>query len=431
MNDIAVNAEKPDVVLPVTLSEPVRRDMLIASGAEPEPTQLIRIEELTELPRPLRERVVDLLTDVRIRTAEDFPPGEPPTGSPAVSAYGPLIRGVDDWELWKDPSDSKELRMIFRAGPGRTLTLREVAVDEYGEVPIDALLDGRPLVQTLNEPPALTVDDVVAAYDQALELVEALTTLASDCYVGRFVLFDPVQITDDFILIDPSPGKSGEASPDPVGLVRGSDPEAFRKTLEICEDIVALPIQAQEEFAADACATVDRLADVRHDRRWLSDSDIVAFGLRGAADRALSAHEQREATARAREQYERDRTSWISTQGSKRLRLAAERGYKHDGLYRDERLADELPGFITALPKRSEVKGIINPSELALDLESRALKALTSLGATQAQVKLLYVRIDSREDTDLDDGEYVQVTGYLGQHTVWQSVSASADDIPF
>jgi hypothetical protein len=53
------------------------------------------------------------------------------------------------------------------------------------------------------------------------------------------------------------------------------------------------------------------------------------------------------------------------------------------------------------------------------------------LGITDDQVRLVYAQ--PGQDSDWADGEYVQIEGYLGRHTGWQSVSGakSDDDIPF
>jgi hypothetical protein len=276
----------------------------------------------------------------------------------------------------------------------------------------------------------VTVEDVVAAYESALALAGTITTLMDGCHVGEAGFLESVQLEDDFIFIEPL-SRSSDDRLDPIGFVEQSDPAAFAKARELCTSVVELSTVTQEEFAADAGASVGRLRAHGYERDRLTDADIVSLVLSPAAQRAREQEQRREANKRARKAYERDRAAWIAGRGSKRLRLAAERGYKHDGLYRDERLANELPGFIAALPRRSEIKEIINPSEFALDLESQAIRRLEALGATNTTVKLVFVIIDSRDDSELDDGEYVQVAGYLGQHTVWQSVAQAADEIPF
>jgi hypothetical protein len=426
-----LQAVRPNIILPVTLSERVRREAFIATGADPQRRQTLQIDNLAELGRPLRERIVDILDQVRIQTEEDVPPGPPTADFPVATAYASLIRGASDWAVCKSPDDATEIRTIFSAGEGRTLALRELVAATHGDEAVNALLTGKPLVDALDERAMLSAEDVVLAYEQALKLSEAFAETMESCHVGAPGFLESIQVTDEFLFIE-APVQGGEEDLDPVGLVRGSDPEAFANARNICESVVALSRSAQEQFAHDVCKTMRNLSPTGYERDRLSDADVVSLALRHAAVAVRRGEDERRARACARERYEHERARWIVEHGSQRLRLAAERGYKHDVLYREERLATELPGFLTGLPKRSEVREIINPSEQALTLETETTERLAALGAQGTKVKLVYVRIGSGDDTELDDGEYVQVTGYLGQHEVWRSVDAVADDeIPF
>lgn len=112
--------------------------------------------------------------------------------------------------------------------------------------------------------------------------------------------------------------------------------------------------------------------------------------------------------------YEAERAAWIERHGSRRLRLAAERGYKHDGIYRDERLATDLPDYRTL--RNVKTGELVNPTEEALEAEGVALDA-------GHEARLVWVK----DTEDGDQGEAVEVTGYLGRHTVYLLVNEEAE----
>lgn len=123
--------------------------------------------------------------------------------------------------------------------------------------------------------------------------------------------------------------------------------------------------------------------------------------------------------------YEDEKRGWMDTYGSTRLKLAAERGYKHDGIYRDERAAQELPGFV-ALPK-AKPREVINPTAEAIELETQTMERVSRLTLVQGiTVRIVWV---GDTGTDLPDGEYVMVDGYLGKHKLFLPVEQEmADD---
>lgn len=121
--------------------------------------------------------------------------------------------------------------------------------------------------------------------------------------------------------------------------------------------------------------------------------------------------------------YEGEKTRWMASYGSQRLKLAAERGYKHDGIYRDERAAQELPGFL-ALAK-AKAKECINPTAEAIEFETDVMSRVASLTPVHSiVVRIVWLDLNDT-DTDLPNGEYVMVDGYLGKHKLYLPVEES------
>ncbi len=85
---------------------------------------------------------------------------------------------------------------------------------------------------------------------------------------------------------------------------------------------------------------------------------------------------------------DKERDAWIAAHGSERLRLALRMGLadKSVGVYRDERLAAELPGGGWVWVKESEISEAFNPS-LA------ALHALDAAKGSLPAAELVKVRI--------------------------------------
>jgi hypothetical protein len=217
-----------------------------------------------------------------------------------------------------------------------------------------------------------------------------------------------------------------------VGLLRESDPSTFEETRKLVLEVNELSTDILGEFVESACKSARNLRENMHEP--VADADILQFAIRPAAKVARDQRTAAESDKAAREAYEADRAAWIAEAGSKRLRVAAQRGYRHDGLYRDERLAAELPGFVGRLGRHTEVKEIINPSEAALDLETEVIRQTKTLGLN-VSVRLVFVA--PSVEIDLAEGEYVEVAGYLGRHKVYRPVDATVDfrpaddDIPF
>jgi hypothetical protein len=206
--------------------------------------------------------------------------------------------------------------------------------------------------------------------------------------------------------------------------------------------------QANPQSYAQARALLDHLRPVsavtvaeKIDRvcfHWWSgtyvdapDERKVRDLLRMAVTNALNDVRVEQAKLEATERYEHCRANWIAKHGSQRLKRAAARGYRHDGIYRDERLTLELPDFVGSLGRKPTVRELVNPSEHALELESQTLARAEALGIPEDKVRLVFAQ--PGQDSDWADGEFVQIDGYLDRHTVWQSVSGerSDDDIPF
>jgi hypothetical protein len=116
--------------------------------------------------------------------------------------------------------------------------------------------------------------------------------------------------------------------------------------------------------------------------------------LRHFARRISEAHEAWLESKAAAHAYEQGREAWIDEHGSDRLKRAVERGYKHDGICRDERMATELPGFISFAKKRN-VREIMNPSEEALEIEREVLELVERNGMTDVSVRLVWVPAES------------------------------------
>jgi hypothetical protein len=89
------------------------------------------------------------------------------------------------------------------------------------------------------------------------------------------------------------------------------------------------------------------------------------------------------------------RARWIEKHGSERLRKASALGLLAEsvGVYRDERLAVELPGWVWQ-GERDKVSPIFNPSEPALDLLAKVREQFP-------MAKLVSVSVRSGADAGL------------------------------
>jgi len=404
-----------EVSLPVTLSRATCRDALVRTGWKPDPDQVLEINDLTELDVPERERVVDLWERIDVQFED---------GLFSVRGFDLLRQGVDGWHVATSAEESVDLHSVFFASPGRTLRLTEWLggqLDDDEE--LWALLNGAPVVRDLATP-ELTLEPVLDAYGRALELGRRLAELVTEgeradagwwFRSGTFV-------NDDLVVFE----SSEVGGPPPVGFLRKSDPKAFQEVRDHLEAVRATSEKLETKFADTVVAQVRR---VRQTARVFTDAELVRNTVAAAVEMTEQEHATDQAKADRQGEYQAERQRWIAQHASRRLRLAAERGYRHDGLYRDERLAEELPSFV-ALGKQDEVKELLNPTEEALELESDVLQHIVDRELGDLEVKLVWVT--SSFKSAAWDGEHVQIRSFLGRHNVYRPVhDRPVDDIPF
>lgn len=429
-----LKGQKPVIGLPFTLSKEARRKALLATGMQADQHQVMQIDDLLHVEdTQTRERLVGILERVDIDvSAEDHYYGPEDHEYETVygfelKSYEWLRRRDEGWVVWNDEGNYIDLARVFLPMPGRTINIVESAKmnRDNGDEIVDAMLGGRPLVEALDDDQHLTLEIVLDAYNQAIAVAAKLVEQAwsipqSEPHVDFWI---SSSWDEDRILLI-SEGKDQERPP--VGLCRESDPEAFADALALAKEMDELSSSARDYFIFRACdlATSSWLSSPKHP---LTDRDLVDKVLKQAAGGARRHHEGQLAEQQAKAAYETDRQAWIAELGSNRLRLAAEREYRHDGIYRDERLAAELPGFLGNIGRRSEVKEIINPSEDALEEETEVLKLVKRQGL-DVKVRLVWVNVDDEMNIGLQDGEYVEIDGFLSRHKVYKLVQS---DIPF
>jgi hypothetical protein len=338
-----------------------------------------------------------------------------------VGSLGGLTKIHGDWVAQTDDHEWVRVDTALVATPGRTRAAEEVLIERHGEEAVEAIMhEGWPLLTEVDERGRLTVGGVLDAYERALKLAADAEELA----LGHGVAIESVQWplvaqdTNRIVFFD-----HRDALPC-TGLLRDSDLEAFVN----CEIAVHRvegfnDRQLLLDFASDACGAA---------LKWRQDPAAHDQGLaaliEGAADTLVSAYTAAVHTRTQDAIYAAERETWISEHGSDRLHKAAARGYRHDGIYRDERLAEELPDFIAWIGKNAQVREVVNPTAAALEMEEEALASVSGLGL-ELPVRIVWV--STGLDADLRDGEYIRIDGYLGRHTVYRSVKPRDDDIPF
>jgi hypothetical protein len=286
--------------------------------------------------------------------------------------------------------------------------------------PLKAMIAGAPLVDELSAGAELEFDIVMDAYDRAFALVDQLQELARAATVAPFRFSPGLTVNDDLVH-----AYSGDEWPS-VTLLRAADPAAFARARELLDPY--LDDQAAErELVESMCERIP------FDDDYQSDAQFVETEIAPAVARIQQKQQAAAQQRAASEKYESERAAWIEKSGSPRLRLAAARGYKHDGIYRDERLERELPGFVALPLKGLSVGEVINPTGAALVAESEVLRWVDDLKMPDVEVRLAWVR--TGYSSDHVDGEYVEVKNFLGRHTVYRLVEggavAESDDIPF
>lgn len=120
------------------------------------------------------------------------------------------------------------------------------------------------------------------------------------------------------------------------------------------------------------------------------------------------------------------RNAWIREHGSPRLRRCLEEGITCGGLYRDERLALERPGWRWETDADPEPQEPVNPPEEAF----AALDAARASGVQEAELVYWAPTVGATcDEGDEDFGEPLDVPGryavraeFLGRSIVWQEV---------
>jgi hypothetical protein len=423
-------------VFPVTLSRALRRDVLLRTGLEPTASQVYVVQQFNELSPELRARVVEVWEKVNLHVDEEvryLPDGESYVHMNGARNDGYLWlqrNAHDGWTRYLPGTDGETIEVddVFFATPGRTIGVLEhlhSALDADDAEALDAALAGAPLIGTVGQNNALVPDDVLGAYERAVELAQRLIDLVDtgtrDPTDGFLRL--PFEITDEGIFLHP------DARQDPpnrsAAILKQASPQAYARAGELLSQVEAVPVDTVAE-------KIDRVCF-----HWwsgsveVSDERKVDTLLKMAVRNMLSDVRGEEAKREAAERYEHCRAKWIAKHGSQRLKRAASRGYRHDGIYRDERLSVDLAGFVGSLGRKPNIRELVNPSEQALELEAKVLARSEALGIDEDKVRLVFAQ--PGQDSRWSDGEFVQIEGYLGRHTVWQSVSGERvnDDIPF
>lgn len=134
------------------------------------------------------------------------------------------------------------------------------------------------------------------------------------------------------------------------------------------------------------------------------------------AEREAAAKAETEAAEAAKAAAKAEREAWIRAHGSPRLRRCLEEGIAHAGIYRDERLAAERPGWNWDTEGTNEDP--INPPEAAFAMLDEARKT-----APAAKLTLLVIE----EETDDETGEitreasdsFAAVADFLGRGIIY------------
>ncbi len=411
-------------VLPAKLSPKAQRDVLIRSGREIQVDQVFAIPDLMELSVEERLRLVEAAENVTVRCDTDDPgeiagPWSESVTEARVDRYGELRRASNGrWMRLREAGDL-QVDEVFYATAGRTINahLRFESTLEGDDVnAFRAMFAGAPLVCEIPEGSALELEHVLDAYDRVIKLAAEFVRVVDegiredDANIFRF----PISMSDDGIFF--LPDVDSESGATAAAILLAASPEAHSDAQRLYEQLGDAPLKELTEI-------VDRFCQSWWKSSWLNESD-------GTKLKNL----WWELTRLARQQealkgYELERASWINVYGSQQLGRAAARKYRHDGIYRDERVAAELPGFIASLGRKPTIRDLINPSADALELEDQVLSRARQLGISDDHVRLVW----ADPNNNMPAGEYLQIQRYLGRHTVWRPVDpdTGVEDIPF
>jgi hypothetical protein len=416
-------------VLPTKLSPIVQRELLIQSGREVEVDQLFAVPDLMALSVDDRRRLVEVTENSTVDCHEADPneiegPWSLSVTQAWVVRYGELWRGGNKPHWMRSPEPgSARVDEIFFATPGRTTSARahfEAMLNPDDTVAFRAMLAGAPLVTEAPEGAEIALEHVLDAYEHALRLARAFIQVLDDGVSAASgtegiddILFSPISEIDGGIVFEPNLDNEREASA--AAILRNASPEAYANAKAVCDQLRAVPTKALSPV-------VDRMCTHWWQSPWVEKNDAAKFddlswGLVNLAkQQAASVH------------YESERSGWIAVKGSKQLKRAAAREYMHDGIYRDERLALELAGFVSDVGRKPTIRNLVNPSAEALELEDQTLAQARRLGITDDQVRLVWLD----PDNGMPAGEYLRIERYLGRHTVWRAVDPESEgnDIP-
>jgi hypothetical protein len=434
MTDGELQGRAVEFVLPVTLSRALRRDVFVRTGIDPTPAQIYVVNDFAQRSASLRTRIVDVWEKITVAVEEEehYYDGEAYREVTGARADGYLWLHRDGRGRWvrhlaDTEGESVDIDEVFFATAGRTIGALDQLRSTIGESSIealDAMLVGAPLVEHVAEDNALGLTDVLDGYDQALGLAERLIDLVDTGTREASWFRSAFEVTDEAVFFFPAPGEASTARP--AAILKEASPVAYQRASDLLSQVTSVPVSIVAEKIDRVCV------------HWwsslyagASDERKVEILVQVAVKNMLSDVAGDTAQKMQVERYEKCRADWIREHGSQRLKRAAARAYRHDGIYRDERLERELPGFVGSLGRKPTIRELVNPSEDALEVEERALARAVALGIDESKLRLVYVQTGS--ESDWSDGEFVQIEGYLGRHTIWQSVSGSRvnDDIPF
>jgi len=166
------------------------------------------------------------------------------------------------------------------------------------------------------------------------------------------------------------------------------------------------------------------------DDPWIIANAILGRWRSEQAAEAEEEVERRQEEAR-RAAVKADVMRWIDQHGSRRLQLAAIRGYNINRLYARERAAKDLPGFWVDFGRKALVRERANPSEEALDLETVVDDFLQTIpSASESISRIVWLARfppDMQEHADLLDdvseqGEALKIDDWLGRYPVYLPV---------
>lgn len=122
---------------------------------------------------------------------------------------------------------------------------------------------------------------------------------------------------------------------------------------------------------------------------------------------------------------------WVPVHGSKRLQMAAERGYRANTSYALERVGKEMPGFWLDSAEDCEWGERADPSEEALNLEQEVQAHLGEVDP-ELEVRIVWLtetprsldRMMEENDLEFSPQEALIVSGYLGRYLIVMPVNA-------